>query len=238
MTSRVLFCGVFCYLPVTTSGGANPILFDASRRLCSIPARADSDMPLKPADAGKEMPLQPYPLNPSQFSTSYVELYHCLIKMFVDTATNTDDLVIRGSFSKLIDMAVSISRMYGYAYTDVELYKTEDEKEQARRKTFDTMDLKGTDVITVDEWLKVCVEHIIAEAATLPAHPILVLRSVGNNISRDVSLSSTTDGGRPGALSRLGGDDQHGAKEGGHGDEERRQEEKRSHATMRLYACA
>ena len=135
-------------------------------------------------------------------------------------------------------MTASIPRMYRYDPTDVELYKTEDKKEQPRRKTFDSMDLQGIDVITVDEWLEVYAEHIIAEAATLPAHPILVLRSVGNVISRDVSISSTTDGGCPGALSRLGGDDQHGAKEGGHGDEERRQEEKRSHATMRLYACA
>jgi len=106
-------------------------------------------------------------------SASYSELYHCLIKMFVDTDTNKDGLVSRGSFSKLIDMAASIPRMYGYAPTDAELYKTEDEKEQARRKMFDSMDLKATGVITVDEWLKFCMEHIIAKAATLAAHPIL-----------------------------------------------------------------
>merc|ERR1712055_1145878 len=35
------------------------------------------------------------------------------------------------------------------------------------------MDLKGTGVITVDEWLKFCMEHIIAKTATLAAHPIL-----------------------------------------------------------------
>merc|ERR1711970_100511 len=106
-------------------------------------------------------------------SDSYAELYHCLIKMFVDADTNKDGLVSRGSFSKLIDMAASIPRMYGYAPTDAELYKTEDEKEQARQKMFDSMDLKGTGVITVDEWLKFCMEHIIAKAATLAAHPIL-----------------------------------------------------------------
>ena len=89
--------------------------------------------------------------------------------MFVDTDTNKDGLVSRGSFSKLIDMAASIPRMYGYAPTDAELYKTEDEKEQARRKMFDSMDFKGIDVITVDEWLKFYVEHIIATAATLAA---------------------------------------------------------------------
>jgi len=106
-------------------------------------------------------------------SDSYAELYHCLIKMFVDADTNKDGLVSRGSFSKLIDMAASIPRMYGYAPSDAELYKTEEEKEQARQKMFDSMDLKATGVITVDEWLKFCMEHIIAKTATLTAHPIL-----------------------------------------------------------------
>merc|ERR1712055_1173333 len=106
-------------------------------------------------------------------SDAYAELYHCLIKMFVDVDTNRDGLVSRGSFSKLIDMAAPIQRMYGYAPTDAELYKTEDEKDKARQKMFMSMDLKGTGVITVDEWLKFCMEHIIAKTATLAAHPIL-----------------------------------------------------------------
>merc|ERR1712215_415748 len=106
-------------------------------------------------------------------SDSYAELYHCLIKMFVDADTNKDGLVSRGSFSKLIDMAASIPRMYGYAPSDAELYKTEEEKEQVRQKMFDSMDLKATGVITVDEWLKFYMEHIFAKTATLAAHPIL-----------------------------------------------------------------
>merc|ERR1712090_36304 len=106
-------------------------------------------------------------------SDVYAELYHCLIKMFVDVDTNRDGLVSKGSFSKLIDMAASIPRKYGYAPMDAELYKTEVEKEQARQKMFDSMDLKGTGVITVDEWLKFCMEHIIVKTATLAAHPIL-----------------------------------------------------------------
>ena len=60
-----------------------------------------------------------------------------------DTDTNKDGLVNKGSFSKFIDMAASIPRMYGYAPTNTELYKTEDETEQARRKTFDSMDLRN-----------------------------------------------------------------------------------------------
>merc|ERR1712055_851550 len=104
---------------------------------------------------------------------AYAELYHCLIKMFVDVDTNRDGLVSKGSFSNLVDIAASIPRMYGYAPADAELYKTEDEKDKARQKMFDSMDLKATGAITVDEWLKFCMEHIIAKADTLAAHPIL-----------------------------------------------------------------
>ena len=67
-------------------------------------------------------------------------------------------------------MAASIPGMYEYAPTDVELYKTADE--QVRKKVLDSMDLKDIGVITVDEWLKFYVEHIIAKAATHAADPI------------------------------------------------------------------
>ena len=92
---------------------------------------------------------------------------------FVDADTNKDGLVSRASFSKLIDMAASIPRKYGYAPLDSEMYKTEVEKEDARKKMFDSMDLKSTGVITFDEWYKFSMEHIIAKTATLAAHPIL-----------------------------------------------------------------
>jgi len=104
---------------------------------------------------------------------AHAELYHCLLKMFVDADTNKDGLVSKASFSKLIDMAASIPRMYGYAPLDADLYKTETEKEQARQKMFDSMDLKNTGVVTFDEWYKFSMEHIIAKTATLAPHPIL-----------------------------------------------------------------
>merc|ERR1711951_7208 len=101
-----------------------------------------------------------------QKSYSHSELYHSLLKMFVDADTNKDGLVSKGSFSKLIDAAASMPRAYGYAPEDSELYKTEAEKDAARQKMFDSMDLKSTGVITFDEWLKFCREHIAAKTAT------------------------------------------------------------------------
>merc|ERR1719339_35308 len=41
---------------------------------------------------------------------------------------NRDGLVSKASFSKLIDMAASIPREYGYAPVDTELYKTEEDR--------------------------------------------------------------------------------------------------------------
>merc|ERR1711973_927875 len=51
-------------------------------------------------------------------SYSYSEMYHCLLKMFVDADTNKDGLVSKSSFSKLIDAAASLPRAYGYAPED------------------------------------------------------------------------------------------------------------------------
>merc|ERR1711970_1326311 len=106
-------------------------------------------------------------------SDAYAELYHCLLKMFVDADTNKNGLVSKASFSKLIDMATSNFRIYGYAPEDAELYKTEEEKDKARQKMFESMDLKNTGVITFDEWVKFYLEHIQAKTATLDPHPIL-----------------------------------------------------------------
>merc|ERR1712029_201004 len=93
-------------------------------------------------------------------SYSHSEMYHSLLKLFVDADTNKDGLVSKASFSKLID-------------ADSELYKTEPEKDASRQKMFDSMDLKATGVITFDEWLKFCREHIAAKTATMDPHPII-----------------------------------------------------------------
>merc|ERR1711868_51855 len=74
-------------------------------------------------------------------SYSHSEMYHSLLKLFVDADTNKDGLVSKASFSKLIDAAAAMPRAYGYAPADSELYKTEPEKDASRQKMFDSMDL-------------------------------------------------------------------------------------------------
>merc|ERR1712200_9602 len=106
-------------------------------------------------------------------SYSYSELYHSLLKMFAEADTNNDGLVSKESFSKLVDAAGALPRAYGFAPKDSELYKTEKDKEEARKKMFDSMDKKSTGVITFDEWLAYSLEHIMAKTATLDPHPII-----------------------------------------------------------------
>merc|ERR1712033_31500 len=126
-------------------------------------------------------------------SYSYSELYHSLLKIFVDADTNRDGLVSKASFSKLIDAAASMPRAYGYAPADSDLYKTEEEKDAARQKMFDSMDLKSTGVITFDEWLKFCREHIAAKTVTMDPHPIIDQGSVDEyKKSRKVLLTNSS----------------------------------------------
>merc|ERR1712145_38355 len=106
-------------------------------------------------------------------SFSHSELYHSLLKLLVDADTNRDGLVSKVSFSKLIDEAATMPRAYGFAPADADLYKTEAEKDAARQKMFDSMDLKSTGVITFNEWLNFCREHIAAKTATMDPHPII-----------------------------------------------------------------
>merc|ERR1712133_287299 len=111
-------------------------------------------------------------------SYSHSEMYHSLLKLFVDADTNKDGLVSTASFSKLIDAAAAMPRAYGFAPEDSDLYKTEAEKDASRQKMFDSMDLKSTGVIAFDEWLKFCQEHIAAKTATMEPHPIIDQGSV------------------------------------------------------------
>merc|ERR1712138_36980 len=89
--------------------------------------------------------------------------------------TNYDGLVSRESFSKLVDKAASIPRAHGYAPPDSELYKTEEERDLARKKMFDSMDLKSTGVITFDEWYRFSMEHIAAKTPPLLLTPSLTM---------------------------------------------------------------
>ena len=68
---------------------------------------------------------------------SHAEMYHSFLKLFVDADTNKGGLVSKASFFKLIDAAATLPR----TPADSELFKKEAEKDGARQKMFDAMDL-------------------------------------------------------------------------------------------------
>ena len=60
-----------------------------------------------------------------QKSYSHSELYHSLLKLFVDVDTNKDRLISRASFPKIIDAAAALPRLEAtHASTNAELYKS------------------------------------------------------------------------------------------------------------------
>ena len=59
-----------------------------------------------------------------QKSYFHSELYHSLLKLFVDVDSNKDGLISRASFPKIIDAAAATPKDYGYASTNSELYKS------------------------------------------------------------------------------------------------------------------
>merc|ERR1712243_550995 len=58
-------------------------------------------------------------------SHSHAEMYHSLLKLFVDADTNKDGLVSKASFSQLIDAAETLQRAYGYDVSAPHWYTTE-----------------------------------------------------------------------------------------------------------------
>ena len=70
-------------------------------------------------------------------------------------------------------MAASVLREYSYATVDTELHRTDESKELARQELIDTMNLKGTGVITFEDWMRFCMENIAAHTVTVNPHPIL-----------------------------------------------------------------
>jgi len=93
-------------------------------------------------------------------SDAYGELFHKLLKKFVEADTNKDGLVSKEHFMKLI-------------CTFLPEGITDAEKDKTLEFMFNTMDLKHTGVITFDEWLKFCLDHIEKTVAKLDPHPIL-----------------------------------------------------------------
>ena len=222
----------------TNVRGINPLLLFANGRSYSTPTRADSDMP--PQSTGTSRGTSPHSSSSGRRKTSsstspppttFGSKTHLFYINTVSTCVRIrrdEDTTVGCDTNQLITQVEEQVRYHSNQVDDSSLANV------VGCKTFDSMDFKGTDGIPVDEWLQFCVKHIIAKAATLAAHPILVQRieeefkafiNVAFNISSpeytetywfllelsscdvsyDVSPRANADNARQGTLPQRGG---------------------------------
>jgi len=96
----------------------------------------------------------------------------------------------------LVDLVGGTRKRLLVGVVVVVLSQEQGQEQAARQKMFDSMDLKSTGVITFDEWLKFCREHIAAKTATMHPHPIIDHGSVEEYkkvISAAISNSSSSE---------------------------------------------
>jgi len=96
----------------------------------------------------------------------------------------------------LVDLVGGTRKRLLVGVVVVVLSQEQGQEQAARQKMFDSMDLKSTGVITFDEWLKFCREHIAAKTATMDPHPIIDHGSVEEYkkfISAAISNSSSSE---------------------------------------------
>ncbi|KAK2147478.1 hypothetical protein LSH36_550g01005 [Paralvinella palmiformis] len=96
----------------------------------------------------------------------YRELFHFLLKCFVDADKDHDGAVQPVEFDAMIEMATAAPRRLGLAPNWSSLYETNDDRVEKRKEIFNAMDANGDGNISFDEWLKYVTEHIVGKVGT------------------------------------------------------------------------
>merc|ERR1711983_560331 len=92
---------------------------------------------------------------------AYEELYQFLTSCFVRADTDNDGRVTMNHFDNLIEEAAELPRMYGYAPKSEAMYSSPALRKAARAKQFKDMDSKGLGYITLNQWIRFAIEHIV-----------------------------------------------------------------------------
>jgi len=101
-------------------------------------------------------------------SGAYEELYQFLCSCFVRADSTLCGRVAMEHFDALIEEAAELPRMYGYAPKTDALYSSVELRKAARTKQFKEMDTDKTGYITLNEWIKFAINHIIKKVTQLP----------------------------------------------------------------------
>jgi len=101
-------------------------------------------------------------------SGAYDELYGFLCQCFVRADVKRCGKVDLNHFDALIEEAAELPRRYGYAPKSEAMYPSEGLRTAARAKQFLDMDTDNTGYITLSQWIKFAVNHIVGKVTTLP----------------------------------------------------------------------
>jgi len=106
-------------------------------------------------------------------SAEYKELYHFLHEAFMRADEEQTGLVDTAGFDKMIELAASAPRKFGYAPPTNQTYKTDEDRIKARNKMFEEIAAKNRrsfrDKIPFQSWLKWSYEHVCMKAKVLDA---------------------------------------------------------------------
>jgi len=117
---------------------------------------------------------------------AYEELYQFLTSCFVRADTDHDGKVSMNHFDNLIEEAAELPRMYGYAPKSDAMYSSEPLRKAARAKQFKDMDIKGLGYITLNQWIRFAIEHIVKKYVQLPKD---YLSGAAGNVSKEEFLA-------------------------------------------------
>merc|ERR1711963_856132 len=79
-----------------------------------------------------------------------------------------DGRVTVAHFDDMIEEAAQLPRMYGYAPKSEDMFSNQDLRKAARAKQFQQMDVKGTGYITLNQWIRFAIDHIMKKYIQLP----------------------------------------------------------------------
>jgi Ca2+-binding EF-hand superfamily protein len=106
----------------------------------------------------------------SRASAEYKEFYNFLLECFVEADEDMDGKVNLVEFDKMVEKAGAFPRSHGLAPSTAELFKTDGERLEGRRKHFEAMDADKSGYISFEEWLEFTYAHVSAKVQQLGGH--------------------------------------------------------------------
>ena len=99
---------------------------------------------------------------------AYEELYQFLTSCFVRADTDKDGKVTVAHFDNMIEEAAQLPRMYGYAPKSEDMFANAALRKSARAEQFKEMDKAGLGYISLNQWIRFAINHIMKKYVQLP----------------------------------------------------------------------